>query len=113
MLYSLVLIKGMEPGDLLSNHREEAVSLVVAEIEDSILHPPISAEEAHNLGIINHLVSKERLEEFTRDIANQITSYAPLAIRTLEEESRLLSKGHSLDSEAFEKNPGNTQACVR
>jgi len=64
---------------------------------------PINAEDAHNLGIINHLVPAEELDKFTRGIANKIASNAPLAIRALKEEFRLLSKGHSLDSETFEK----------
>ncbi len=64
---------------------------------------PINAEDAYNVGIINHLVPPEELERFTRDIAIKISTNAPLAIRALKEEFRLLTKGHSLDSESFEK----------
>ena len=63
---------------------------------------PISAEDAHNLGIINHLVPAEQLEKFARDLGNKIAGNAPLAIRALKEEFRLLTKGHSLDAETFE-----------
>ncbi|HEY3084795.1 MAG TPA: enoyl-CoA hydratase [Candidatus Dormibacteraeota bacterium] len=35
---------------------------------------PLSAEDAHRLGVINRLVPAERLEEEVRDLANQLTS---------------------------------------
>jgi methylmalonyl-CoA decarboxylase len=43
------------------------------------------------------------LEKFARDLGNKIAGNAPLAIRALKEEFRLLTKGHSLDAETFEK----------
>ncbi len=64
---------------------------------------PINAEDAHNLGIINHLVPASELDTFARDIARKIAGNAPLAVQALKEEFRLLSKGHSLDAETFEK----------
>jgi len=64
---------------------------------------PITAKDAFNLGIINHLVPSEELEKFTREKALQIINNAPLAIGALKEEFRLLSKGHSLDAETFER----------
>lgn len=64
---------------------------------------PISASDAHNSGLLNHLVPVAELEAFTRDIAGKILKNAPLAIRALKEQFRLLSKGHPIDAETFEK----------
>jgi len=64
---------------------------------------PISASDAHNSGLLNHLVPVRELESFTRDIARKILKNAPLAIRALKEQFRLLSKGHPIDAETFEK----------
>jgi methylmalonyl-CoA decarboxylase len=63
---------------------------------------PISANEALNAGILNHLVSAADLERFTRDLAAKIIRNAPLAVRALKEQFRLLSKGHAIDAETFE-----------
>jgi methylmalonyl-CoA decarboxylase len=64
---------------------------------------PISASDAHNSGLLNHMVPVTELESFTRDIAAKILKNAPLAIRALKEQFRLLSKGHPIDAETFEK----------
>lgn len=64
---------------------------------------PISAPDALNVGILNHLVATSELETFTRDLAGKILKNAPLAIRAMKEQFRLLSKGFVLDSETFEK----------
>jgi methylmalonyl-CoA decarboxylase len=64
---------------------------------------PISASDAHNSGLLNHMVPATELESFTRDIAGKILKNAPLAICALKEQFRLLSKGHAIDAETFEK----------
>jgi methylmalonyl-CoA decarboxylase len=43
------------------------------------------------------------LERFTRDIAGKILRNAPLAVRALKEQFRLLSKGHPIDAETAEE----------
>ncbi len=64
---------------------------------------PISASDALNVGILNHLVAASELEAFTNDLARKILENAPLAIRAIKEQCRLLSKGFPLDPETFEK----------
>jgi methylmalonyl-CoA decarboxylase len=51
------------------------------------------------------------LESFTRVLAGKIVKNSPLAIRALKQEFRLLSKGHPIDAETFEK-IGAIRRCV-
>lgn len=72
---------------------------------------PMNASEALNLGILNHLVESDKLESFTRELAEKIVGNSPLASRALQEEFRLLSKGHPMDPETYEKF-GAIRRCV-
>ena len=71
----------------------------------------MTAPEALNFGILNHLVAVGELESFTRALAGKIVKNSPLAIRALKQEFRLLSKGHPIDAETFEK-IGAIRRCV-
>jgi methylmalonyl-CoA decarboxylase len=64
---------------------------------------PLTASESLNTGILNHLVAVGELESFTRELAGKMVKNSPLAIRALKREFRLLSKGHPIDAETFEK----------
>jgi methylmalonyl-CoA decarboxylase len=64
---------------------------------------PINATDALNAGILNHLVPAADLERFTRDLAGKILRNAPLAVRALKEQFRLLSRGHPIDAETAEE----------
>ena len=64
---------------------------------------PMSASDALSAGILNYLVPTAYLERFTRDIAGKILRNAPLAVRALKEQFRLLSKGHPIDAETAEE----------
>jgi len=64
---------------------------------------PISAQQAFNLGLLNHMLPVAELEQATRDLADQILRNSPLTIRAIKEELRLLSRGHPIDAETFEK----------
>jgi len=64
---------------------------------------PISAPDALNVGILNHLVPAADLERVARDIANKILQNAPLAVKAFKKQFLLLSKGHSIDAETAEK----------
>lgn len=72
---------------------------------------PLTAAEAFNLGILNHVVPVAQLESFTLQLAEKIINNSPLAIRALKEEFRLLSKGHPIDAETFER-IGAIRRCV-
>jgi enoyl-CoA hydratase/carnithine racemase len=58
----------------------------------------LSAEEALELGLVNHVVEPERLMAFTREIAGEIAANAPLAVQATKRMMRL-----GLD-ETFEAN---------
>jgi methylmalonyl-CoA decarboxylase len=64
---------------------------------------PMSASDALSAGILNYLVPTADLERFTRDMAGKILRNAPLAVRALKEQFRLLSKGHLIDAETAEE----------
>jgi methylmalonyl-CoA decarboxylase len=64
---------------------------------------PISAQRAKDVGLINHVVPSEKLEEITMEIANSIKRNSPLAISVIKEEMRVLSAAFPLNPEAFEK----------
>ena len=64
---------------------------------------PIGATRAYNLGIINSLVEKDKIEKFTFDMAKNITHNSPLSIRVIKEQLNLLGKSRSLTSDVFER----------
>ncbi|MCP3940536.1 MAG: methylmalonyl-CoA decarboxylase [Desulfobacteraceae bacterium] len=68
---------------------------------------PISAQRAVQIGMINHAVPVEQLEEVTLKMANVIKKNAPLSISVIKEEMRVLAKAFPLNPEDFEKIQGN------
>ena len=64
---------------------------------------PLSAEEARTYGLLNRLVDPDLLEETTLQIARDIASRAPLAIRVLKAEIHKLTAGPALSADAFEE----------
>jgi len=67
---------------------------------------PIDAERALQVGILNHLVPTDQLEEFTYRMARQIAENSPLAIAVIKEQLRLLGNSHPLSPETFERIQG-------
>lgn len=53
---------------------------------------PISSERAWEIGLVNFMVPREKLEEFTYGIANEIAENAPLSLKTLKEITNALEK---------------------
>jgi len=53
---------------------------------------PISSERAREIGLVNFMVSREELEEFTYGIADEISENAPLSLKTLKEITKSLEK---------------------
>ena len=64
---------------------------------------PVSVDDAWNNGFVNHVVPAEELEPFTRKLATAIAANAPLAVRSIKAEFRLLSRGHHIDAETAEQ----------
>ena len=64
---------------------------------------PITAEKAYNLGILNHLVSTQKIQDFTYSLATKIAENSPLSITVTKQQLNLLSKARPLDSQTYEK----------
>ena len=64
---------------------------------------PVPVEDAWNNGFVNHVLPAAELEAFTMRMAETIASNAPLAVRALKAEFRLLMRGHSIDAETAER----------
>jgi methylmalonyl-CoA decarboxylase len=67
---------------------------------------PMSAEKAEHVGILNHLVPVEELEEFTYGLARQIAANSPLSIGVIKEQIRLLASAYPLSPNTFERVQG-------
>jgi len=63
---------------------------------------PISAEKAYSLGILNHIVPSDELEEFTLGIAKKILANSPLSIRVIKEQLNILGNSMPLSPQTFE-----------
>jgi methylmalonyl-CoA decarboxylase len=64
---------------------------------------PVAVMDAWNNGFVNHVLPADELEAFTTKMAETIAANAPLAVRSLKAEFRLLSRGHLIDAETAEK----------
>ena len=62
-----------------------------------------SAERARSLRMVNHVVPREELQQFTMDLARTIAANAPLAVQVLKMQFRALLKGQMLSAETFER----------
>jgi len=63
----------------------------------------VPVEDAWNNGFVNHVVPAAELESFTLKMAATIAANAPLAVRSIKAEFRLLTRGHSIDAETAEQ----------
>lgn len=63
----------------------------------------VTAERALKIGILNHVVHLDELEDFTFDMAHRISEKAPLAIAVIKEELRVLGEAHTMNSDEFER----------
>jgi len=64
---------------------------------------PIGADRAYALGILNHLIGTDEIEDFTFHMAKQITRNSPLSISVIKEQLNLLGKARPLNADIFEK----------
>ena len=62
----------------------------------------ISAERAHDLGIINHLVPVGELEEFTVNLSKKIIANSPLSIQVIKEQLNILGNSLPIPPNVFE-----------
>jgi len=66
----------------------------------------VTAERAYQLGILNHLVPADALEDFTYDLARAIARNSPLSIAAMKESFRLLANASPLTPNMFERIQG-------
>ncbi|MCB1959843.1 MAG: methylmalonyl-CoA decarboxylase [Rhodocyclaceae bacterium] len=67
---------------------------------------PVDAARAERVGMINHVVPLEELEKFTLDMAHVIADNAPLSIRVMKEQLRVLTGAKPVSPRGFEKVQG-------
>ena len=67
-------------------------------------------QRALAVGILNHVVEVEELEDFTLQMAHHISEKAPLAIAVIKEELRVLGEAHTMNSDEFERIQGMRRA---
>lgn len=63
---------------------------------------PMTAQRAERLGIINHVVSRDDIERFTREVAQDIVENAPLSISVMKEQLRILAGARPMSAESYE-----------
>lgn len=63
---------------------------------------PIDSETALHFGIVNHILEKELLEDFTFKLAEKISYNSPLSISVIKEQFRILTNAHPITPNAFE-----------
>lgn len=64
---------------------------------------PISAEKAENLGVLNHLVDVDEIEDFVYDMAKGIAANSPLSIAVIKEQLNIMGGARPINSEFYEK----------
>ncbi len=64
---------------------------------------PVSAADAAEWGILNHLVPATELESFTYDLAQRIATKAPLVLSVVKEQLRILADASPITSDVFER----------
>jgi methylmalonyl-CoA decarboxylase len=67
---------------------------------------PVTAERALTVGLLNHLLPVEELEDFTYDMARTIAQNSPISIAVMKEQLRLLTNALPLSPETFERIQG-------
>ena len=60
---------------------------------------PISGERAYELGILNHIVDIDDIEEFTYDIAKTIAQNSPLSISVIKKQIDSIARSKPMDVE--------------
>ena len=64
---------------------------------------PVTAAEAAQWGILNHLVDASELESFTYALARRMATKAPLVLSVVKEQLRILADASPITSDVFER----------
>lgn len=63
---------------------------------------PIIATRAYSLGLINHLIENDKINDFTYDMAKTITQNSPLSVSVIKKQLNLLGKARTITPETME-----------
>lgn len=63
---------------------------------------PINAQKAERLGVLNHIIPTENIEEFTYKMAKDIVSNSPLSISVIKEQINILAESVPVSPSTFE-----------
>lgn len=74
---------------------------------------PMSASRLESQGIINHVVPADKIEAFSREIAQGIVENSPLAISVMKEQLRILGAAQPLSPQDFERIQGLRRVVYR
>src|SRR5206468_3137884 len=66
----------------------------------------IDAHRAKELGVVNHVVPADEIEEFTYRMVAQIARNSPLSVSVMKEEIRILAGAHATTPRMFERLQG-------
>jgi methylmalonyl-CoA decarboxylase len=66
----------------------------------------VPAKRLERMGIINHVVPADDIEEFTYAMARTIANNAPLSIAVMKEQLRILAGAHAMSPQGFERIQG-------
>lgn len=72
---------------------------------------PLTATQALQFGMVNRVVVSDELQAVTREIAKNITTKAPLAVRAVKEQLRILEDLQPMPVEAMERIAALRQAA--
>jgi methylmalonyl-CoA decarboxylase len=64
---------------------------------------PVSVRRLADFGVINHVVPRAELEDFTLNLAHKIAQTSPLVLAVLKEEMRVLANAHPVIPETYER----------
>jgi methylmalonyl-CoA decarboxylase len=63
---------------------------------------PINANRAYEVGIINNVINKEDIEEYTHNLALGIARNSPQSVRIIKKQLNIMKKSISLTAEVYE-----------
>lgn len=72
---------------------------------------PLTAEQALQFGVVNRVTTSHMLRHLTREIAQNITTKAPLAVQAVKEQLRILEDLQPMPVEAMERIAALRQAA--
>jgi enoyl-CoA hydratase/carnithine racemase len=64
-----------------------------------LIGDPINAERAERIGLVNFAMPKSKLEEFTYNIASDISENAPLSLKAIKEITNVWQRNQSMSPE--------------